>query len=116
MEDGTFWKSNENSLNHYVYGAVIDWVYSVAGGIRPIEEFAGYKRARIAPTPSEKLDWLKVSLDTRQGKISSEWRKEELFWRYEITTPVEAEVIIAGVAHWVQPGTYYYYSERTILQ
>lgn len=116
MEDGTFWKSNENSLNHYVYGAVIDWVYSVAGGIRQIEEFAGYKRARIAPTPSEKLDWLKVSLDTRQGKISSEWRKEELFWRYEITTPVEAEVIIAGVAHWVQPGTYYYYSERTILQ
>ena len=99
-----------NSFNHYAYGAVVDWVYSVAGGIKPIVEAPGYEKVRIAPIPDERLEWLKVSIDTRRGMISSDWRKEDGFWRYEITTPVDAEIIISDKVHKVHPGTYYFYS------
>ena len=111
QEDGTFPSvENMNSFNHYAYGAVVDWVYSVAGGIKPIVEAPGYEKVRIAPIPDERLEWLKVSIDTRRGMISSDWRKEDGFWRYEITTPVDAEIIISDKVHKVHPGTYYFYS------
>ena len=55
------------------YGSVIDWIYSVAGGISPVEEAAGFEKIRIAPKPNKKMDWLKVSLDTTHGKVVSEW-------------------------------------------
>ena len=29
-DDGTFWSSDMNSYNHYAYGSVVGWLYSVA--------------------------------------------------------------------------------------
>ena len=101
-----------NSFNHYAYGAVTDWVYSVSAGIRYLEDAPGYQKAIIAPIPTERLDWLKAELDTRNGKIVSYWRKEQDYWRYEITTPVETEIVISGSSYKVQPGTHYFYSNR----
>ena len=37
MENGDFWTSDMNSYNHYAYGAVADWVYGNAAGIRPLD-------------------------------------------------------------------------------
>ena len=36
MESGDFWPRDMNSYNHYAYGAVADWVYGNAAGIRPL--------------------------------------------------------------------------------
>ena len=110
MENGDFWDASMNSFNHYAYGAVIDWIYGVAGGITPVEEYPGYERVRIAPIPDARLDWLKVSLDTRHGQIRSGWVKQDTFWRYEISTPVSAEIVIDGISHEVQAGNYIFYS------
>ena len=111
MEDGGFWSTEMNSFNHYAYGSVADWVYSVAAGIHPVEELPGYAKVRIAPTPDTRLEWLKADFESRHGLISSKWCKEEQFWRYEITTPVDAEIVIDGTSHLVSAGTYYYYSK-----
>lgn len=111
-EDGTFWDTSMNSFNHYAYGAVTDWVYTVSAGIRNVEEYPGYQKVRIAPVPNDCLDWLKAEVNSRHGKIVSYWRKEDDFWRYEINTPVAAEVTISGVTHSVSPGTYYFFSKR----
>lgn len=113
MEDGGFWSASMNSYNHYAYGSVTDWVYTVAAGIRTVEEHPGYARARIAPIPDSRLDWLKATLDTRHGQISSLWRKQDGFWRYEITTPVETEIVIDGKPHMVSAGSYCFYSAVT---
>ena len=34
-EDGSFWSTDMNSFNHYAYGAVFDWIFGVACGIKP---------------------------------------------------------------------------------
>lgn len=60
--------------------------------------------------PDARLGWLKAELDTRHGHISSGWKKEEDVWRYEITTPVEAEIVIDGETHHVPAGSYCFYS------
>lgn len=111
MENGDFWSADMNSFNHYAYGAVADWVYSVAAGITPVEEYPGYERVRIAPIPDQRLDWLEASLDTRHGRISSRWKKEGALWKYSIDTPVPAEITISGKLHRVDAGSYVFYSE-----
>ena len=109
MENGDFWSSNMNSFNHYAYGAVADWVYTVAAGIQTVEEKPGYAAVRIAPQPDKRLDWLEASVETRHGLVRSRWEKQRDMWRYEIETPVEAEVVIDGRKTLCRPGRYIFF-------
>jgi alpha-L-rhamnosidase len=104
MENGDFWSADMNSFNHYAYGAVADWVYEVAAGIKP--EKAGFEKIRIEPNPDERLGFLDVSIDTRKGKVSSKWIFKNGKVQYEITTPSEADIVIDGKTYSVKPGTY----------
>lgn len=112
MEDGNFWSKDMNSFNHYAYGSVADWVYGTAAGILTHEDAPGYEKVTVAPHPDVRLDWLRAELDTRHGHISSFWTKENTEWRYEITVPVEADIVIDGVCHSVKAGSYCFYSEQ----
>lgn len=49
MENGDFWSTDMNSFNHYAYGSVLDWLYSVAAGIKTDEKHPGYEKAVIDP-------------------------------------------------------------------
>ena len=111
MENGDFWSSDMNSFNHYAYGAVADWVYTVAAGIQTVEEKPGYAAVRIAPQPDKRLDWLEASVETRHGLVRSRWEKQRDMWRYEIETPVEAEVVIDGRKTFCRSGRYIFFSE-----
>ena len=110
MESGDFWSADMNSYNHYAYGSVLDWVYTKAAGIQALEETPGYEKVRIAPIPDERLGWLNASLDTRRGRIRSQWKKAGQQWRYEISTPVTAEIIINAKSHSCPAGDYIFFS------
>lgn len=110
-EDGSFWSTDMNSFNHYAYGSVIDWVYSVAGGIRPDPDFPGFQRAVIAPVPSSRLGSLEVEYHSVRGKIVSEWFRSGSGITYRIITPVPARIMIRGEIHEVNPGSYQFYSD-----
>lgn len=111
MENGNFWSADMNSFNHYAYGAVADWVYCAAAGITALEEFPGYGRVRIAPLPDARLDWLEASVETRRGLIRSAWKKQDGRWRYEIETPVTADIVIDGRKRQVEKGSYIFYGD-----
>lgn len=106
MEDGSFWSADMNSFNHYAYGAVADWVYEKAAGIRSLENAPGFACVRIEPHPDRRLGWLEASIDTRHGKISSKWTYTGEGVRYEIETAVPAQIIIEGRELSVEPGSY----------
>jgi len=103
-DDGTFWSTDMNSYNHYAYGSVVDWLYSVAAGIKPVEDKAGFDEVVIAPVPDKRLGSIKASLDTAYGKIQSSWHYEDDKICYEIITPVKATIIINGEKHFVEGG------------
>ena len=111
MEDGNFWSADMNSFNHYAYGSVVDWVYAVAAGINPVEDAPGFEKTLIAPHPDRRLGWLEAKLETRNGLISSKWTYEGDVIRYEITTPVETEIVIDGAYKVVGPGSYTFYTD-----
>ena len=112
MPDGGFWSRDMNSFNHYAYGSVADWMYGVAAGIQVCEDAPGYEKICVEPHPTEKLDWFEASVETRHGPVSSRWSKVHTGgWRYDIVTPVQAEIRLGGKVHQVPAGSYVFHQE-----
>lgn len=105
-DKGEFWSKDMNSFNHYAYGSVADWIYSVGCGINTIEDKPGFEEIIISPKPTKKLGHLSARIDTRQGTVISKWIKEGDSFRYEITTPSKATIIIDGKEYKVEKGSY----------
>ncbi|MHB0753742.1 alpha-L-rhamnosidase [Polaribacter sp. M15] len=74
-----------NSLNHYAYGAIGEWMYERIGGIAPLE--AGYKTIKIAPEPRKPLTSASTSLETPYGKVSSSWKVQGNEFQLSVTIP-----------------------------
>lgn len=110
MENGDFWSRDMNSYNHYAYGAVADWVYGNAAGIRPLDGHPGYEKISVSPLPDKRLGWLSCSYRSRHGLIRSDWKLQGDQWRYEIETPVDAVITISGQKHEVSPGMWIFFS------
>lgn len=94
-EDGVISDTGMNSLNHYAYGSVMEFVYAYAAGIRPAEP--GYKRAVIEPRPDIRLPKLSASYDSVQGKYAVAYElREDGSVHMEIEVPFDctAEVTL----------------------
>lgn len=94
----------KNSLNHYSYGAVCDWLFGGVCGIR-VEygrhrspDAAGQPDVRVTlrPQPDPKLSYARASYRSPLGEITSGWRYEGEDLRYEFVVPsnVVAEVTL----------------------
>jgi alpha-L-rhamnosidase len=111
-EDGSFWSADMNSFNHYSYGAVADWMFEQAAGIRHAEDKPAFEELIYAPHPDARLGWLQAKLDTRHGTVSALWVCEGDGVRYELDTPVRARVFLGGKAQLVEPGHYTFWTEN----
>ena len=110
-DDGVLWSRDMNSYNHYAYGSVMDWVYTVAAGIRTVEEAPGFERLVIAPVPDRRIGWLDVKVRTRRGDVRSQWTCMEEKVRYEITTPSPALIVIDGREYRVEAGRHVFFGK-----
>lgn len=72
-EDGSFQDAGMNSFNHYAYGAIGMWMYSVVAGIGIDESRPGYKHILIAPRPGGGLTSAKASVESVYGTVGSGW-------------------------------------------
>ncbi len=70
--DGKTPKGGMNSLNHYSFGAVGEYLYGMVGGIQP--DAPGYQKIKIAPVIREGLTWANTRYDSIRGRIVSEWK------------------------------------------
>jgi alpha-L-rhamnosidase len=71
--DGTMWSPDMNSFNHYAYGAVVDWVFSVVGGIDTDGQRPGFARSILKPCPGPGIDWAETVYESGYGKIKLRW-------------------------------------------
>lgn len=69
MPDGTFDESGMNSLNHYAYGSIGDWMYRKVAGLSQLEP--GYKKFRIQPMFVKGIEEAGVEFESVYGRIVS---------------------------------------------
>lgn len=97
-EDGSMWSTSMNSFNHYAYGAVADWLYGDAAGINIDESKPAFEHIIFRPIATERLDYVKASIESRKGEVKSAWARENGVVTYEFTVPegCTATVILGG--------------------
>ncbi len=84
-----------NSLNHYAYGAIGQWMYERIAGLSSLAP--GYKKIKIAPIPNTKfLTSASASLNTLYGTASSSWKIENntFYLNVEVPPNTTAEIHI----------------------
>ncbi len=110
-EDGSFWSDSMNSFNHYAYGAVYDWIFGVAVGIKPLMEAPGYKEIAIKPHPSKLLGSAEASIDSRNGLIRSYWyyKGDVVYYEFDIPEGVTAHLTLpSGRTEILNFGIYHF--------
>lgn len=73
LPDGKINPQGMNSLNHYAYGSIVEWMYRNMAGINPLEDKPGFRHIKLAPQPDYRLKYVKVSLNSAVGLYESQW-------------------------------------------
>ena len=97
LDDGSISGTDMNSLNHYSYGSVMEYVYRDLAGIQSLAP--GFARVRFAPQPTHRLQELAVAYDSACGRYASHWRINAdgtLFVRFEVPFGCTAEAVLPG--------------------
>jgi alpha-L-rhamnosidase len=83
-----------NSLNHYAYGSIVEWMYRDMCGLNPSsgeDSVTGFRHARIAPKPHSSLQWARARYRSAAGFYESGWSIDELgLLTIEIVIPFNA--------------------------
>lgn len=98
-----------NSLNHYSYGAVCEFLFGYVGGIRPIFDGAGFERFLLKPIFGGSLTHAKATYESLYGRISSNWRKDGTTVYYECEIPVNTHahlILPTGKEYFLGSGKY----------
>jgi len=83
-----------NSFNHYAYGAIGMWMYSVVAGIGIDETRPGYKHILIAPRPGGGLTYARASVESEYGKVASGWEISDGRFVLKIEVPANTTATV----------------------
>jgi len=110
--DKGFQDPGMNSFNHYAYGAIGAWLYTVVAGIDVDPAQPAYKHILFHPQPGGGLTHAKATLDSLYGPVVSDWRigKGKFEWDIVVPPNTTATVTLPGEAtsHEVEAGKYHF--------
>jgi len=83
------WKESDDIYSncHPMFGSVSEWFYRWLGGIKADYNYPGFKKFTIAPNATDQLDFVKSTYSSPNGKIVSNWKKDDEKIIYEIEIP-----------------------------
>lgn len=88
--DGTFQDPGMNSFNHYAYGAIGFWMYSVVAGLGLDESQPGYKHTIFAPRPGGGLTQASAAVESVYGHVASGWQIKDGKLLLKVEVPANA--------------------------
>ncbi len=91
LPDGLVSDTGMNSMNHYAYGSIVEWMYRFMCGINPVESAPGFKKTVIKPQINKQIDWVEAEYLSAAGLYKSSWKHTKSKTIYSITIPFDAE-------------------------
>lgn len=85
--DKGFQDPGMNSFNHYAFGCIGNWMYTVIGGIDIDPEVPGYKHIILRPRFGGGITSAKATYQSMYGEIISEWKIRGGKFDWEIAVP-----------------------------
>ena len=98
LPDGKISGISMNSMNHYAYGSIVEWMYRDMCGINPSEEQAGFRRIILAPKADKRMGHARAAVNSPAGRYESVWQWSGDGFAYDFTIPFncEAELHLPG--------------------
>jgi alpha-L-rhamnosidase len=110
LPDGKISGTGMNSLNHYTYGSIMQWMYENMCGLNLTE--IGFKKFSVNPEYTDRFDFAEMEYDCAYGKIQIKWTKKENGYSLFVKVPfdTEAYVTIPGTkeTECLKAGEYYF--------
>lgn len=72
-ENGHISSTGMNSLNHYSYGAILEWMFRHVVGLDVSEQGPGGKTMRLCPQVNSELNFAEASYDSASGRYHCRW-------------------------------------------
>mgnify|MGYP000846742293 FL=1 len=91
LPDGHVSDTGMNSMNHYSYGSIVEWMYRYMCGLNPVEGDPGFKHTVIKPHTDDRLDWAQGEYLSAAGVYKSSWKKAEGETIYHVMVPFDAQ-------------------------
>ena len=76
LPDGKISGTEMNSLNHYSYGSVVEWMYRNMAGLHVEEEHPGFTHVTIAPQPDYRIKQCDMKYQSIAGTYEISWQVE----------------------------------------
>ena len=80
------WNGDRSHI-HNCYNGIGAWFYQALGGIRPDENYPGYRRVIISPQVPAGITWAKTSKETPLGMVAVNWEIKAGTLHMELTIP-----------------------------
>lgn len=74
LSDGTISGTDMNSMNHYSYGCIVEWLFRHSAGINTIDSMPGFRKVSMVPTPNLDLGFMNASYDSSCGTYKCGWK------------------------------------------
>lgn len=121
LDNGLLSGTMMNSLNHYSFGSIVEYLYRDVAGLKPLEP--GFKKVLITPLMNQKLKFMKTSYESVYGTYKVEWEiKNDGNVHVHVEVPFGCSAVIGlpfygGNVEEVTAGTYEYeYKPTTDLR
>ncbi len=95
LPDGSISSTGMNSLNHYAYGVIVEWIYQEVCGIRHREDGVGGKRMLLAPKPGRQLESARGVYRSAAGEYECGWKWEGDRLTYTFQVPFDCAAAFA---------------------
>ncbi len=89
-----------NSLNHYAYGSIVEWMYKCMAGINFVEDNPGFREAILSPKIDKRLEYIKAHYNSVVGVYKSEWKfveNKKVIFYFEIPFNATATIILSDI-------------------
>ena len=101
LADGTISGISMNSMNHYAYGSIQEWMFRHVAGINTMESHPGARTVQFAPTLNWDLRYAEAKYDSASGMYSIRWElsdKEHVIITMDVPFDCTAEAVLPMVA------------------
>ena len=86
-----FGNAGMNSFNHYVYGAIGEWMYAGVAGLDLDPNEPGYRHLLFRPCPGGGMTSAEAALQTRYGRAAIRWYLRDDTLVVDCTVPPNAQ-------------------------
>ena len=92
LPDGKISGTGMNSLNHYAYGSIVQWMYENICGLTLKE--AGFQTFQVAPEFSDRFSFVEMHYHSAKGEICVKWERIDEGYQVYVQVPFDTKAIV----------------------